>query len=206
MYLPAVLRGAIGPKQLVNGDFESGRTGWTEYSAKGAELIYQATDLPISPHGGTWAAWLGGLLDETSHIEQQVTVSARSPYLSYWHWIGSQDSCGHDFAGVLIDGATVVDQYDLCESKKTGGWAKHVVDLSAYAGQSISIRIRVETNSSNNSNLFVDDIAFQSSLSSAQEDGPLYDPGQASPKTGGSSPGDAGKEGATAPKPGLVHR
>ena len=199
-------RGATGPTLLVNGDFESGRSGWVEYSLKGADLIYQAADLPIAPHGGTWAAWLGGVLDETSHIEQQATVSSGSPYLSYWHWIASQDSCGHDFGGVLIDGATVVDQYNLCESEKTGGWVKHVVDLSAYAGQSISIQIRVETNSSNNSNLFIDDVAFQSSLSSAQEDGTLYDPGQAIPKPGGSSPDDASKKRATAPKPVLVYR
>jgi hypothetical protein len=56
-----------------------------------------------------------------------------------------------------------VNQYDLCSSKNTYGWTTHTVDLRAYAGQSVTLQIRVETNSSVNSNLFIDDLSFRAS-------------------------------------------
>lgn len=133
-----------------------------EYSLQGWAIILTPPDLIVAPHGGSWAAWLGGDDDEISYIQQQVTVSAGSSYLAYWHWIDSEDFCGYDFGRVLVNG-TVVDQYDLCSSQNTGGWLKHVVNLSAYQGQSVTLQIRAETDSSFISKLFVDDVAFQSS-------------------------------------------
>ncbi len=117
----------------------------------------------------------GGDFNEIAYIQQQVIVPTGSPYLAYWHWIASADSCGNDFGGVIINGSTVVDAYNLCTSTNTGGWAKHVVNLSAYAGQTVSLQIRAETNGSLNSSLFVDDVSFQSSptvLKSSQPDNP----------------------------------
>ena len=171
VYLPAVVRNfqTVGPVSLANGDFESGRTGWTEYSLNDTALIFQAADLAVTPHSGSWAVWLGGLPDETAYIEQQVTVPASSPHLAYWHWIASADHCGYDEASVAIDGSTVVDAYDLCDSQDTNGWVKHIVDLSSYAGQTVSLQIGVETDSTFNSNLFIDDVSFQASASSARE-------------------------------------
>jgi kumamolisin len=98
---------------------------------------------------------------EISYLEQQVAVPPSSPYLAYWHWIASADDCGFDFAKVIVNGSAVTDLYDLCNANNTNGWVKHAVDLSAYAGLSVSIRIQAETDSSLNSNLFVDDVAFQ---------------------------------------------
>ncbi len=57
--------------------------------------------------------------------------------------------------GVIINGSSVVDVYDLCISENTGGWSKHVVNLGAYAGQLVTLEIRTETNSILNSNLFI---------------------------------------------------
>jgi hypothetical protein len=145
----------------VNCDFESGPTGWVEYSQQGWPLILEAGDLPIPPHGGNWATWLGGDHDEISYILQQVQVPIASPYFSYWHWIESGDVCGYDYGGVLVD-STVVDIYDLCSSTDTGGWVHHVVNLGAYAGQTVDVQIRVETDSSILSSVYVDDVAFQS--------------------------------------------
>ncbi len=53
---------------LVNCDFEAGSSGWTEYSFQGWPLIFSSGDLPLSPHGGSYAAWLGGDNDEISYI------------------------------------------------------------------------------------------------------------------------------------------
>jgi hypothetical protein len=179
------------PAGITNGDFEDGSTGWVEYSTHGWDLI--VTDLPadVTPHSGTWAVWLGGDLDDTSYIQQQVTVPPSRPYLKYWHWIASEDSCGWDIGGVVIDGS-VVDAYNLCETENTGGWTQNVVDLTAYAGQSVSLQLRVETDSSLNSNLFVDDVAFQANSMSAQDHSSLdnFCPGNALPKPDNSLSGN----------------
>lgn len=154
---------------LVNPDFEAGHTGWTESSTHGWALIMDNSELPVTPHGGLWGVWLGGDYSDISYIQQSVTVPVGAPYLAYWHWIGSAETtCGADFGGVRVNGSWV-SQYNLCTATLTGGWVHHVVNLSAYTGQSVTLQIRAETNSSLNSNLFIDDVSFQSTASPVSE-------------------------------------
>jgi hypothetical protein len=138
---------------------------WTEYSTHGWPLIVQDFPGSVTPYDGTWAVWLGGEYDDISYIEQQVFVPSVNHYLSYWHWIASEDVCGYDFGGVLVNG-TEVESYSLCSTNNTGGWIQKVIDLAAYAGTTATIQIRVETDGSLNSNLFVDHVAFQSNPAS----------------------------------------
>ncbi len=149
------------PCGIGNCDFEQGVAVWTEYSLKGYPLIMQDTDLPIPPRSGSWAAWLGGSNDETSYLQQSVLVPADRPYLAYWKWIDSVDACGYDFAYIRINGNTV-DEYYLCQGTTNTDWELATVNLSAYAGQVVQLQVRVETDYSLESNLFVDDFAFQS--------------------------------------------
>ncbi len=81
-------------------------------------------------------------------------------YLSYWHAIYSADTCGNDFEQVLVN-SNEVFAFDLCEPNDTNGWTQIVIDLSAYAGQSIMIQIRAECNGTFNSNLFIDHVGLQ---------------------------------------------
>jgi thermitase len=148
--------------QIVNGDFEAGPKDWTEYSSSGDPLIVnQGFPIDVAPRSGQWAAWLGGRNDDVSYIQQWVTVPSARPYLVYWHWINSQEICGHeyDFGSVLLDGATV-DKYDLCWLESTASWKPRAVDLSAYKGQTMLLQIRVETDDARFSELFVDDVSF----------------------------------------------
>lgn len=163
VYLPVVLNNWAPPTLLQNGDFESGPTAWTEYSQQNYLLILDDASLPITPYGGNWAVWLAGDDNETSYIEQVLTVPPSQPYLGYQHWISSLDSCGYDFASVRINGG-IVDQYDLCSSVETGGWEKHVVNLSAYAGQTVTLQIYASADATTGtwSSLFVDHVAWQS--------------------------------------------
>jgi uncharacterized repeat protein (TIGR01451 family) len=203
VYLPLVMRNWSQSQTggVTNGDFEDGPTGWTEYSTHGWDVIRTSFPGSVTPHSGSWAVWLGGDYYDVSYIQQQVTVPSGSPYLAYWHWIASEDFCGYDFGGVVINGSTVVDVYTLCEDENTGDWVKHVVNLSAYAGQSVSLQIRVETDGSLNSNLFVDDVSFQASAASVQDSPPLIDPRNAVPKSGNTTPRDVDRQEATAPEP-----
>ncbi len=164
------------PDPIVNGNFEAGAAGWYQYSTHGWTLIGTSFPGTVTPHSGSWATWLGGDYSDISYISQLVTIPASLPYLTYWHWIASNDVCGYDFGGVVID-STVVETYDLCTTTSTGGWVPHVVDLSAYAGQSVSMQIRSETDSTVNSNLFIDDVSLQPTAASATSvDAPDNDP------------------------------
>lgn len=159
------------PAGFLNPGFELGARYWTQYSWQGWDVIVHANDLPIGPHAGSWAAWLGGADNEISYVEQRVTVPSGRPYLTYWHRIGSEDTCGYDFGGVVVNHAQVIDQYDLCAAQATGRWVRHSVNLSPYAGKTIYLQIRAETDGSKNSNLFVDDVSFQATAA-VEEDGP----------------------------------
>ncbi len=108
-------------------------------------------------------------------------MPAGAPYLTYYHWIASADACGYDFGGVLVNGA-VVDVYTLCTSTSTGGWVKHVVNLGSYANQSVMVQIRSENDSSLNSNLFVDDVSFESSAAMNEVGMAKPDAASAAPK------------------------
>lgn len=165
IYLPLVVKQQL-PAAVQNANFENGRTGWVEFSNDGQAVI--RTDQPVAAHSGSWVAWLGGAKNNVSSITQQVTVPAATPYLAYYHYIASADLCGYDKA-VVFAGAAQVATYDLCTSNNTNGWVKRVVNLSAYAGQSIALQIRVTTDGSLNSSLFIDDVGFQTSAASAAE-------------------------------------
>ncbi len=160
-FLPLVERSdSYAPIPLRNGDFELGPELWQESSTHSWDLIVTEDEPGVQAHSGSWLAWLGGDHLETGLIQQRVTVPAGTPSLSYWHWIGSEDTCAGDVARVRINGA-VVHQYYLCQSNNTGGWREHTVSLAAYAGQTVDLGIEVETDSSLLSSLLVDDVTFR---------------------------------------------
>lgn len=171
---------------LPNGNFEQGRTIWQEFSTHGWPLIVHQgpnpTDLPVPAHSGVWAAWLGGGDNETSYLQQTVTVPATAPYLRFWGWIDSGDVCGYDFAFIRINNITV-KTYDLCWATDMSGWGEDAIDLRSYAGQAVTLQVRVETDSSLASSLLVDDFLFSSSaaLQAAMPIGSATDARQDSP-------------------------
>jgi hypothetical protein len=129
-------------------------------STNGFDLVTNDFEGVINAHSGSWGAWLGGDYYETSAIYQQITVPTGSPRLSYWYWIGSSDICGYDVGGVAIN-EDAVDGYWLCASTSTGGWVQRTIDLSAYAGQSVTLYFLADTDGTFNSNLFIDDVQIQ---------------------------------------------
>lgn len=161
-YTPTPTIGTPPPCGIGNCDFEQGAVIWTEYSQNGLPLIIHAEELPIAPHSGSWAVWLGGDYDEIAYIQQTVLVPADRYYLSYWNWISSEDYPGYDYAYVFINGILVHNE-SLCSENNTSGWVQRVINLGAYAGQAVQLQVRVETDSSLNSSYFLDDFAFQPS-------------------------------------------
>ena len=168
VYLPLVSRSTPPVLNVVvNGDFEAGRTGWIEFEDSAFfvfPLIVQAKDLrsPVGPYDGEWAAWLGGDSGLLTYIEQQITIPASAPELEYWYWIDSVFACDASYGGVAIDSTLVVYEW-LCAGTDTGGWVRRTVDLSAYAGQTVTFRMVSQTDVSNYSSLYVDGISIHGS-------------------------------------------
>jgi hypothetical protein len=82
IFLPLILNGAGTPGSvLINGDFEQGYVGWTEYSSGGFELIYGDVSWA---HSGSWLAYLGGYDDAVDQLYQDVTINASEPYINFW--------------------------------------------------------------------------------------------------------------------------
>jgi subtilisin family serine protease len=163
IFLPLLLKnGVASTDPIKNGNFELGRDGsWTEYSSKDNHLILSQDTLLVGPHSGSWAGWLGGDVDETSRLSQNITISSSGPYLHFWYWIGSADICGYDFFRVKINNSEVL-KLNLCTSTNTGGWVESVVNLSGYAGTTVSLIFEVITDDVYNSNLFLDDVSMSS--------------------------------------------
>ncbi len=153
---------------LANGGFESGRVNWTESSNHGYALICSGTSCggSITPRTGSWASWLGGANSEISQISQPVTVPAgQKATLSFWRRTTSSDSCGYDYGyvRVLSNGVTTtVATYNLCSSTNTSGYVNAQIDLSAYAGRTVTLIFRTTTDSSLTSSFYVDDVQLVS--------------------------------------------
>jgi subtilisin family serine protease len=145
---------------IANGNFENGAKYWAEYSSNGWQLI--TTDLLVPAHSGSYAAWMGGDINEVSRLTQSNVNLIGARYLHYWYWIGSEDYCGYDFAKVIVNSATV-KTYQLCTSTKTNGWAHDVIDLAAYAGTMVTLQFQATTDFAYNSNFFLDDVMITNS-------------------------------------------
>lgn len=168
-YLPMVAQGSGKTYSLSNSGFESGRDGsWSEYSSNGWTLILEASALPtsVSPHGGNWAAWLGGDDDETSILSQKVTIPSNGTTLKYWYWSASEDLCDYDYAYVRFESSTL-KTHNLCADNNTGAWRSQQIDVTSWQGQTVELRFVVETDWLWNSNLFLDDVSISTTTASS---------------------------------------
>jgi bacillopeptidase F (M6 metalloprotease family) len=68
---------------------------------------------------------------------------------------------------VTVDGV-VVRSYELCGDHSMTGFARAVIDLSDYAGQTVTLGFSIVTDESLVSSFFVDDVSFVSSAASVE--------------------------------------
>ncbi len=168
VFLPMIVKPVpIVVNPFLNPGFESGAVSWAQSSTNNWDLIYSTSDAPISAHGGSWLAWLGGGENETSVLSQTITISAVAPYLHFWYYIASNDTCGYDYFYVGVNGSYFYSE-TLCSNNSTGGWVQKVLNLSAYVGSNKTVQFRVITDGSDNSNLFLDDVSMSASAVMAQ--------------------------------------
>jgi hypothetical protein len=146
-----------------NGDFESGPNTWSTWSARGLNVIVPNNVLAaggVSAHSGDWAVWMGGIHTETVTLEQTLIIPVDAPLLSYWQWVKSSEvGCYYDVVSIWVNGS-VADSYGLCGN--TGGWVRQSVDLSAWRGSVVALRLQLTTDTSLISSVFIDDVSFRS--------------------------------------------
>ena len=145
---------------LVNGGFESGSTGWTQQSATGYKLISG-----FNPHTGAWGAYLAGSNNAADQLSQQIVLpaDAASMTLRAW-WAIATEETGGVFDTLTIslakpNGALLVDLIEIDNSAAPNIWSEAVADLSAYAGQTVVLRITAITDASNPTDFYVDDVS-----------------------------------------------
>jgi putative Ig domain-containing protein len=144
--------GGCSGQVLTNPGFESGSTGWSASSG----VIN--TDGAHS-HAGTGYAWLNGYgSTHTDTLSHSVTIPAGcSASLSYYLWINSAEtttSTAYDKLVLSVNGATV---QSFSNVNKGTGYVQRSVSLSAYAGQTVTIKWTGTEDSSLQTSFFVDD-------------------------------------------------
>ena len=150
---------------LINGDFESGRNvGWTEYSSLNYQIVTAGYGM-----NNSWGAWLGGVHNETAEISQRYTVPTAGGTLYYRYRITSSDLCGYDYGYVRVNNSTR-RTYQLCTSNVTNGFAQGSISLSAYAGQTVTLKFRSVTDGALSSSFFIDNVRVATASLSEEAD------------------------------------
>ncbi|RAJ46940.1 putative Ig domain-containing protein [Kitasatospora sp. SolWspMP-SS2h] len=152
-------QGSCTPAQLLgNPGFETGSAApWTGTSGVVDNSSSQAA------HGGSWKAWLDGYGSaHTDSLSQTVTIPAGcKATLSYWLHVDTAEtttSSAYDKLTVTVNGTTVASYSNL---NKATGYAQKTADLSAYAGQSVTVKFNAVEDSSLQTSFVIDDTAIQ---------------------------------------------
>ena len=145
--------GGCSGQKLTNPGFESGSTGWTATSG----VIN--TD-GAHAHAGSGYSWLDGYgTTHTDTLSQTVTVPAGcKATLTYYLSISTSETTtttAYDKLSVSINGTSNQTFSNL----NKGAYAQRTLDLSSYAGQSVTIKWTGTEDSSLATSFFVDDTA-----------------------------------------------
>lgn len=145
--------------QLVgNAGFESGAAApWTTSGS-----VVDA-DLTQPAHGGTWKAWLDGYgSSHTDTLTQTVVVPAGcTTMLGYWLHVGSDETTSttqYDRLSVTVNGAEVATHSNL---DRADGYTRHTVDLSSYAGRTVTLGFKGREDTSLQTSFVLDDVTVE---------------------------------------------
>ncbi|MEV6949932.1 M1 family aminopeptidase [Streptomyces sp. NPDC051172] len=153
---------ACTPAQVVtNGGFESGTSPWTQSSTSVVTSRSGQT-----AHGGTSYAWLDGTGGtHTDSLSQSVTIPSgcSTATLSFWLHIDTDEttsSIAYDKLTAKIGSTTLATYSNLDENT---GYVKKTLDVSAFAGQTVSLAFTGTEDSSLQTSFVLDDIALDTS-------------------------------------------
>ena len=150
--------GCASPGQkLANPGFESGGAAWT---ATAAVIGQNGPNEPA--HTGTWDSWLDGYgQTHTDTVTQSVTIPAGChASLSFWLHIDTAETTTTTQADKLTvkAGTTTLATYSNLD--KNTGYTQQTFDVSALAGQTVTISFSGTENSSRQTSFVIDDTAL----------------------------------------------
>ncbi|MER5638536.1 M4 family metallopeptidase [Kitasatospora sp. NPDC002227] len=151
--------GCTSTQLLGNAGFETGTAApWTMTAGVLDSGTSQAS------HSGSWKAWLDGYGSaHTDSISQTVTIPAGcKATLSFWLHIDTAEtgSTQYDKLTVSANG-TALKTYSNVDAAT--GYTQRSIDLSAYAGQSVTIKFNGVEDSSLQTSFVIDDTAVTTS-------------------------------------------
>ena len=145
-----------GAQLISNGGFENGAdpTPWTSSPAG----VVTTTGTPT----GTWKALLGGQgTNTTETLSQVVTIPANcTATLSYFLKVTTSEGPGtpYDYFRVQVGGVTVGPEFSNVASGTV--YVQRTLDLSAYAGQTITLTFLSDEDSSLQTSFWLDDVSL----------------------------------------------
>ncbi|GLZ35099.1 zinc metalloprotease [Lentzea sp. NBRC 105346] len=147
--------GGCSGQKLGNPGFESGNTVWTASSG----VIGQHSADGQAAHGGTWSAWLDGYgSSHTDSLSQSVTIPAGcKASLTFYLHIDSNEtttSTAYDKLTVTAGTTTLATYSNL---NKASGYVLKTIDLSAFAGQTVTIKFTGVEDGSLQTSFVIDD-------------------------------------------------
>jgi hypothetical protein len=155
---------------FVNGDFEQGAVGWTQYSSyRRPQLISQGPSLspPVLPASGKWIGVLYAVeASEQSYIQQRVTLPNTTPlYLNANYIINSQAWCDAPWFvsfRLYADDVPIGINDTICRGNPTN-WRRASTDISAYAGGTYTFKFWLQSTYgvSGDTRMYLDDIAIE---------------------------------------------
>jgi hypothetical protein len=136
-------------ERVSNGSFESGNSYWSLGS--GAAVV------TTRAYSGTHSLLAGGTVSSTQSATQQVTVptGATSQTLSFRTYVTTSESgtTAYDRLNIQANGTTLKT---FSNASTKGSWFTTSVDLSAYAGQTITLKFQAVNDSTLPTSFYVD--------------------------------------------------
>ncbi|WP_248074161.1 S8 family peptidase [Micrococcus luteus] len=143
---------------IVNGGFESGSTGWT-----GTPTGFVRTDAAKAASGQAFAQLNGVGRRNTATVEQKVTVPASGATLTYALQVDTAETTvtrSYDLLDVqVVTGATGTYTVASHSNLGKGGYATRTLDLSRFAGTTVTLRFRGTEDSSAATTFRIDEVA-----------------------------------------------
>ncbi len=152
--------GSCTPAQLLgNAGFETGAaTPWTASSG----VVNSSTSQPA--RSGSWKAWLDGYgSSHSDSLSQTVSIpSGCKATLSFWLHIDTAESgsTAYDKLTVSVNGTTLKTYSNV---DAAAGYQQRTFDLSAYAGQTVTVKFTGTEDSSLQTSFVIDDTSVQTS-------------------------------------------
>jgi len=147
-------------QKLANPGFESGSASW---SATAGVIGQNGASQPT--HSGTWNAWMDGYgTTHTDTLSQSVAIPAGChATLSFWLHIDTSETTTATAFDKLTVQANSTTLTTLSNLNRAAGYTQRSFDVSAFAGQTVTVKFTATEDSSLQTSFVVDDTALTAS-------------------------------------------